>query len=55
VEIDPSCVAAQEIAALWNAVGAALWPSRPAQPRREPISPLFLRAVDQQGSRPTAH
>lgn len=55
MEVDPSSIASAEITALWNAVGAALWPARPAQPARAPITPLFLRAIDQQGPQPTAH
>jgi chromosome partitioning protein len=56
MEADASGVAAQEVAALWNAIGAALWPVRPAvPPRRAPITPLFLRAADQPDARPTAH
>lgn len=57
MEVDPNGIAAAEITALWNAVGAALWPRRPAeQPPRTPVRPLFLRAVDQPDvRRPTAH
>jgi chromosome partitioning protein len=56
MEIDPDSIASAEICALWNAVGAALWPSRPAEPaRRQPIKPVFLRAIDQTDPRPTAH
>lgn len=55
MEVDPTSIASAEITALWNAVGAALWPARPVQPVRAPITPLFLRAIDQQDPRPTAH
>jgi chromosome partitioning protein len=55
MEVEPGSMAAAEITALWNAVGAALWPTRPAQPARAPITPLFLRAIDQRGPQPTAH
>lgn len=55
METEPASIACAEITALWNAVGAALWPACPAQPARAPITPLFLRAIDQQGPQPTAH
>lgn len=55
MEIDPEGVASAEITALWNAVAAALWP-RPADTgRRQPITPVFLRAVDQEPRQPTTH
>jgi chromosome partitioning protein len=56
MEFDPEAIASAEIAALWNAVAAALWPRRAAEPaRRQPVKPIFLRAIDQIGPRPTAH
>jgi chromosome partitioning protein len=56
MEVDPESIASAEICALWNAVAAALWPRHAAEPaRRQPVTPVFLRAIDQAGARPTAH